>query len=144
MSTPVSRHLDLYRYWDAKRGAGTVTRRDIDPTEIPRLLPSIALVDRRDEGYRWRLMGSRVVSDFGSDLTGQPFGQYVVPYRFVSAMTATFDRVLARGVPAFEETLYTTGLRATHGCLSTYPAARRQRPHARNDPDDQNHAARAC
>jgi len=115
MSTPVSRHLDLYRYWDAKRdGKLMPTRRDIDPIEIPRLLPSIALVDRRDGTYRWRLMGSRIVHDFGCDLTGQPFGEYVRPEWFVRAMTASFDRVLDRGMPAFEETLYTTALRATH------------------------------
>jgi hypothetical protein len=115
MTAPISYHLDLYRYWDAKRGGGLMpTRRDIDPTEIPRLLPSIALVDRKDQAYRWRLMGSRVVSDFGSDLTGQSFGEYVVPDRFVNAMTATFDRVLRSWVPVFEETLYTTALRATH------------------------------
>jgi len=29
-------------------------------------------------------------------------------------MTATFDRVLGLGMPIFEETLYTTALRATH------------------------------
>jgi hypothetical protein len=29
-------------------------------------------------------------------------------------MTATFDRVLGGGVPAFEETVYTTALRASH------------------------------
>jgi hypothetical protein len=90
------------------------TRRDIDPTEIPRLLPSIALVDRQDQAYRWRLMGSRIASDFGCDLTGQLFGAYIVPEQFVNAMTATFDRVLGDGIPVFEETLYTTALCATH------------------------------
>ena len=115
MATPLSRHLDLYRYWDTKRGDGLMpTRRDIDPTEIPRLLPSIALVDRKDKAYRWRLMGSRIASDFGCDLTGQPFGEYIVPEQFVNAMTATFDRVLAYGTPVFEETRYTTALCATH------------------------------
>lgn len=115
MTIPVSHHLDLYRYWDAKRGDRLMpVRSDIDPTEIPRLLPSIALIHQKDGLYRWRLMGSRIVHDFGCDLTGQPFGEYVIPERFVHAMAATFDRVLRHGQPVFEATLYTTALRATH------------------------------
>ena len=112
---PVSRHLDLYRYWEAKRGNRLMpTRRDIDPTEIPRLLPHIALIDAQSGTYRWRLMGSHIVDDFGCDLTGQPFGKNVAPWWFVSAMTATFDRVLPSGEPVFEESVYTIGSNTTH------------------------------
>jgi hypothetical protein len=111
----LSHHLDLYRYWDAKRGSRRMpTRRDIDPTEIPRLLPHIALVDTQHGSYRWRLMGSHIADDFGCDLTGQPFGENVVPAGFVSAMTATFDRVLDDGGPVFEESVYTTASERTH------------------------------
>ena len=38
---PASHHLDLYRYWEAKRGPGRTapTRGDLNPLEIVKLLP---------------------------------------------------------------------------------------------------------
>jgi hypothetical protein len=112
---PVSRHLDLYRYWEGKRGNRHLpTRRDIDPTEIPRLLPHIALIDALHGTYRWRLVGTQIVDDLGCDLTGQPFGTNVAPHGFVSAMSASFDRVLSDGEPVFEESLYATASGRTH------------------------------
>ena len=76
---PASYHLDLYRYWEAKRGSGrkAPARRDLDPLEIVKLLPNVALVEPEQDGYRWRLMGTAIASDFGRDLTGRIFGEYV-------------------------------------------------------------------
>lgn len=85
------------------------TRRDIDPTEIARLLPRVALVEVNRDGYRWRLMGTAIVADLGQDLTGRQFGGYVAPPSFAGRMTATFDRVLAEGAPVFEESFYRAG-----------------------------------
>ncbi len=59
-------------------------------------------------------MGSHIGDDFGCDLTGQRFGQNIRPQSFVSAMTATFDRVLDQGQPVFEESIYTTVCEQTH------------------------------
>ena len=110
----LSHHLDLYRYWQAKRGSGVPTRRDLDPTDIPRLLPHLALIQAVGGGYRWRVMGSQIVDDMGCDLTNQPFGGHVRPLWFVGAMTATFDRVLGEGQPVFEGSVYTTADDRTH------------------------------
>ena len=105
----VSPHLDLYRYWDAKRGERPQpTRRDLDPAEIARLLRHIALIERSADGYRWRLMGTAIAADFGSDLTGRRFGEAVGPPGFVRRMIAGFDRVLGGAQPIFEESQYTT------------------------------------
>ncbi len=111
----LSHHLDLYRYWEAQRGNRTApNRRDIDPIDIPRLLPHIALIEADNASYRWRLIGGHIVDDLGCDLTGQPFGKNIRPWSFVSAMTATFNRVLADSQPVFEESVYTTASDRTH------------------------------
>jgi hypothetical protein len=112
---PLTHHLDLYHYWQSRRGNHRMpTRRDIDPADIRPLLPHIALIEADRGTYRWRLMGGHIVEDFGCDLTGRPFGQNIRPLHFVSAMTATFDRVLDQGEPVFEASIYTTASEQTH------------------------------
>jgi hypothetical protein len=113
---PVSHHLDLYRYWEAKKRDRRIpARRHIDPpADIPRLLPHIALIEAVDSAYRWRHMGTRIVDDLGCDLTGQAFGTNVGPSWYVGALTATFDRVLAMSAPVFEESVYTISSAGTH------------------------------
>ena len=111
---PLSHHLDLYRYWESRCRARIPRRRDIDPADVLPLLPHIALIEADRGTYRWRLMGSHVADDLGCDLTGQLFGENVRPHGFVSAMTATFDRVLNQNQPVFEESIYTIAAERTH------------------------------
>jgi len=63
----------LYRYWDERRGNRRMpARRDIDPIDMPDLLPGLILVDVTDgERMRVRLAGTRVVDHYGSDYTSQ-------------------------------------------------------------------------
>ena len=113
---PASYHLDLYRYWEAKRGSGqkAPTRRDIDPLDIVKLLPNLALVEPEQDSYRWRLMGTAIATDFGRDLTGRMFGEYVAPTGFVTNMTDGFDRALALTTPIFDESLFETDFGSVH------------------------------
>lgn len=64
----------LHEYWRSKAGAdGSVPqRRDIDPTDLPDLLPNLMLVDvERDPlRFRYRLVGTRVVDFSYHDFTG--------------------------------------------------------------------------
>lgn len=67
-----------YGYWDAKRaGRSMPSRSDIDPQEIPRLLPSIILIDvlPPDDRLRVRLAGTMVVETYGEDYTGRYLDQ---------------------------------------------------------------------
>ena len=66
--------LALFQYWDHKRGERLMAaRRDIDPTEIPRLLPHIRLTEILDgcTRFRYRLVGTAVVEAYGADFTGK-------------------------------------------------------------------------
>jgi hypothetical protein len=100
-------HSQLYKYWDSRRIAGSApTRRDIDPLDIIRVLPFVALAEHRDDGYFWRLIGTAIVQHFGADHTGQRYGAHFYPPSFVAATTATFDEALKREAPFFDEFVY--------------------------------------
>src|SRR5688572_27444072 len=64
----------LHEYWRSKAGAqGSVPRRrDIDPTELPDLLPNLMLLDveRNPLRFRYRLVGTRIVDFSYRDFTG--------------------------------------------------------------------------
>lgn len=69
-----SRVGELHRYWQSKCRAGTLpSRAEIDPIEIPRLLPYlvIAEIEAAPMRVRYRLVGTRVVEDNGSDFTNR-------------------------------------------------------------------------
>lgn len=62
-----------YEYWSSKiTDAGLPGRSDIEPTEIPSLLPHIILMDVRYEprDYRYRLIGTLVTKHLSRDWTG--------------------------------------------------------------------------
>ena len=74
---------DLYSYWSLMRtGNALPLRSDLDPIDIPHLLPYLALVECTDSARRikFRLVGTDVA--FGSDPTGHflheeaPEGRY--------------------------------------------------------------------
>lgn len=69
-----SRLVDLYDYWTAKRGSRRApTRADIDPLDIPELLPYLTLIDvlRDPLRFRYRLVGTAVVEALERDATGR-------------------------------------------------------------------------
>lgn len=72
MRSPIVR--SAFEYWRSKcRGRALPSRADIDPMEIPRVLPNISLVERDTETgrYRYRLIGSALVESLGWDATGR-------------------------------------------------------------------------
>lgn len=64
---------DACDYWASIRRDRLIPlRRDLDPTDIPRLLPSVILIEviRPGPDFRYRLIGTRWVEHFGRDYTG--------------------------------------------------------------------------
>jgi hypothetical protein len=64
---------DLYGYWRACAGGKPVASRfDIDPVDIPRLLPGLSLLDAGGDldALRYRLAGTRVREIYGTEVTG--------------------------------------------------------------------------
>lgn len=68
----------LYDYWRSLcRGASPPSRRDIDPVEIPELLPNIFLIDviGDAEDFVFRLAGSLVEEAFSMALRGRSIAE---------------------------------------------------------------------
>ncbi|MGH7126385.1 MAG: PAS domain-containing protein [Stellaceae bacterium] len=69
-------HRQIYAYWQQKRGSRRMpSRTDIDPTEMPRLLPNLLISEYVAEGeagrWRYRLAGTAVAAAFGRNPTGR-------------------------------------------------------------------------
>jgi hypothetical protein len=69
---------EAYIYWDAKRQTKLMpSRADLDPVEIPRLLPYVILIDvmREPLDFRYRLVGTQACFIMRRDFTGQIFSE---------------------------------------------------------------------
>ncbi len=72
----------LYRYWHSKRAGGRLPRRaDIDPIDIPRLMPNLLIVDLEQNPFRvrYRLVGTHVVEMTGFEFTGRYLDEIALP-----------------------------------------------------------------
>ncbi|WP_114392304.1 PAS domain-containing protein [Oleisolibacter albus] len=69
-----SRQEELLDYWRTRRdGAFAPSRRCIDPADLRRLLPWIALLDVVEDSpprFRYRLVGTALDQSFGTGVTG--------------------------------------------------------------------------
>lgn len=110
-----SHHTELYRYWDTARGArAPPTRSDLDPTGIVKLLPFIGLIEHRQDGYYWRLVGTSIAQHMGTDVTGKRYGDGFSPAAFVAMTQTTFDAALEVEAPFFDELLYRSSKGSFH------------------------------
>ena len=64
----------LLAYWNAKRGTRAMpARADIDPLDVPPILPNVVLVDVTGDPprFRFRVVGTDIVSRYGAEFTGR-------------------------------------------------------------------------
>lgn len=92
----------LFGYWHAKlRGRAMPARRDIDPVEIPLLMPHVFLVDVPQSGpFTYRLSGTAVVELMGHDFTGRAIGEGTIPAHR-GEVIARYTRIAATATPFF-------------------------------------------
>jgi hypothetical protein len=92
----------LYDYWDGLRGGRLMPARvDIDPTDIPALLPYIIMYNvAASGGYTIRLVGEEVVRFVGHNATGGPAGT-IMPPRSAAMMIKILDAVTHERAPKF-------------------------------------------
>ena len=99
----------LLRYWEEKSaGRAMPFRHQIEPTEIPRLLPIALLADVTPAGTRMRLLGSEATAAYGKETRGLgvaeiQFGDFTVPW------LDAFFRVIQSGKPACAAGTYRRG-----------------------------------
>ena len=68
-------------------------RRDLDPCDIPKLLPYVMIVDNVDDRLRWRLVGTAVAREAGRDLTDSNVGFYDSTPEAAAGARAIYERV---------------------------------------------------
>lgn len=69
---------ELFDYWQQSAGQRPMpARSDLDPLKVPRLLPSIGLIDVRAglEDATFRLAGTRLHDIYGQEITGKRAGE---------------------------------------------------------------------
>lgn len=74
---PADRHWKIAALWDYwigvyRKVGHPPLRADIDPIDIPKLLPNLCLVDweQSSDRFRYRLVGTAVTKAFATDATG--------------------------------------------------------------------------
>lgn len=99
----------LLRYWTEKSaGRAMPFRHQIEPTEIPGLLPIALLADVTPAGARMRLLGSEATNAYGRETRGAAiaeiqFGDFTVPW------LDAFFRVIQSAQPAIAAGTYRRG-----------------------------------
>ncbi len=91
----------LWRYWLSlhKDGARPL-RRDLDPVDIPLLLPHVMLVEALPgaEDFRYRLVGTHVARIHGADNTGKRVTECFAPRECAQVM-ALYQRTVREAAP---------------------------------------------
>ena len=91
-------------YWQSKwRSARLPSRGDLDPTEIPRLLPYIELSEVLDEGadFRFRLVGSHLVDTDQINPTGRRLSEFFKTASYRSYQLSLYRWVFAQRRPLY-------------------------------------------
>lgn len=90
----------VYQYWDSKRvGQRYPARADLDPVDLPLLLPHLILIDVRRDPFDLvvRLAGTQVVRSIGSEITGRRLGE--LPMSDSAALFEAYAQVVSDGRP---------------------------------------------
>jgi hypothetical protein len=92
----------FYDFWVRLCGDRTMpSRKDLDPLQIsPEFLPNLMLIDvlREPRRYRYRLVGTHIVSASGEDRTGRTF-ENVGFFKIHPAIIEQYDSVVDTGKP---------------------------------------------
>lgn len=100
---------ELYSYWSQRRrGRKVPARADIDPIDIPQLLPHVTLTElvdaKADAGFRirFRLAGTQIEERFGCPLTNRYLDE-LVEGPFVQYVMDLYARLIDEMAPLYSE-----------------------------------------
>jgi hypothetical protein len=97
-----------YDYWREKAaGRAMPSRADIDPIEIPKLLPDVMLVERMADGrYRYRLIGTENQTAHGINATGRFLDEVLPGPDYAAHVLALYDECVETRRPLYSECLF--------------------------------------
>jgi hypothetical protein len=98
----------VYRYWRGKAaGRAMPSRGDIDPIEIPKLLPDVMLVERHEDGrYRYRLIGTENTRAHGMNATGRFLDEVLPGPDYAAHVLGLYDECVRERRPLYSECLF--------------------------------------
>jgi hypothetical protein len=99
---------EAYAYWlRISAGRGLPRRRDLDPVDIPRLLPHVLLVEvAADSRYRYRLIGTESVLEHGFDATGRYLDEVLPGPEYKEHVLRLYDRCVNERRPVYSESVF--------------------------------------
>jgi hypothetical protein len=102
-----------YHYWLGKAaGRALPSRVDIDPTEIPKLLPDVMLVERFDSGrYRYRLIGTENTRAHGVNATGRFLDEVLPGPDYGAHVLRLYDESVQQRRALYSECLFFSPVR---------------------------------
>lgn len=97
-----------FAYWCRKAaGRALPRRRDIDPIEIPKLLPDVMLVDVEGDGrYRYRLIGTENTQAQGVKATGRYLDEVLPGPEYRNHVIALYDEAVRERCALYSECLF--------------------------------------
>jgi hypothetical protein len=97
-----------YLYWRGKAAARRLpSRADIEPTEIPALLPDVMLVERHADGrYRYRLIGTENARAQGINATGRFLDEVLPGPDYAAHVLALYDECVTQRRALYFECLF--------------------------------------
>lgn len=97
-----------YEYWRRKAaGRKLPRRRDIDPVEIPKLLPDVMLVDVEPDGrYRYRLIGTENTQAHGIKATGRHLDEVLPGPEYRNHVLGLYDESVREKRALYSECLF--------------------------------------
>ena len=104
---------EAYNYWLGKAaGRAKPSRADIDPIEIPKLLPDVMLVERLDNGrYRYRLIGTENARAHGVNATGRYLDEVLPGPDYCEHVLGLYEEAVRERRALYSECLFFSPLR---------------------------------
>lgn len=98
----------VFEYWaDKSAGRGIPRRRDIDPVDIPKLLPILMIVDvLPSHRYRYRLVGTENADAFGVNATGRYLDEVLPGSEYKAHVLALYDECICLRRALYSECLF--------------------------------------
>lgn len=111
------RIAQAYAYWRTKaRDRAMPARADLDPVDIPNLLPNIMLVDvQGPHRFRYRLIGTDCAQSHGIDATGRYIDDVLADAAYRAFVIGLYDECVDEGRAIYSETLFGSGEGSTAG-----------------------------
>jgi hypothetical protein len=97
-----------YDYWREKSAGRCLPRRaDLDPTEIPKLLADVMLVDVLPSGrYRYRLIGTENTREHGVNASGRYLDEVLPGPDYKNHVIGLYDECVRCRSPLYSECLF--------------------------------------